>query len=278
MTDTNNLIRELYNLKKDKDMSKTTTENNRTVCRMINVQLREFFDDIYLHIDLFRKAGWKINKVLYNNEDALYFNDKYLADEDHARFHEVFDKYVAMLEEILSTDNRLFTFLEKWTDTSMAKWKSNNIGIRSYLKSIIAGREYQIISPLYVTNYFLELKQKYNDDNDKIKEKLETHLNEICENFQIERRNFKKIYNSIIESYVYDYPTKKNDPVVIETYILGFINSVILAILDFAEKLIDLNIYAIHPLVNEVIYYYTPIDEINLYNPSEYGGRKLIIV
>jgi len=76
-------------------------------------------------------------------------------------------------------------------------------------------------------------------------------------------------------SYVYEYPY---DVVKKDIYIKAFINSIIMCILDFAEKLIDLNVYAVHPIIEEIIGYYTRLDEINSYVPADYGFKRLYIV
>lgn len=176
-----------------------------------------------------------------------------------------------MIEDIFSPDSKLYNFLKKWTDTSGIKWKSN--GEKSYLKSILTNRKYQVISPLYITSIYCEYIKKYENNYDKFNGIFEKHLNNIIINFKNECKKFKKQYNEIVDSYVYEHPLT-NDP----SYVLGFINSVILAILIFAEKLIELNIYAIHPIVVQLIEYYTPLDEINQYDPSENHGKKLCII
>lgn len=274
MTD---VIDELEKLDKNKQDDEVKKENNRTICRMIKLHLPEFFDDIYVPFGFFKDDEWRINKVLYANEDALFYNEKYLATEDNNRFYEIFDRYVEMIEEIMSTDNKLFVFLKVWTNTDSSRWKCNNSSENSYLKSIITDNQYQIISPLYMTNCYCQLNKDHHGSNDVIKDKFIEHLNEICEKFKSARREFKEIYSYIVESYVYDYPIYASRSE-IDTYKLGFINSILMAILDFAEKLLDLNIYCIHAIIGEIIYYYTPLDEINRFDPKEYGGRKLLIV
>ena len=272
VTFADNIVTQLKSLGEKSDQSKET--KNKTICRMVNIQLRDFFDDIYIPYHYFRKAEWKISKVLYNNEDSLFYNEKYLTPEDKNRFYEVFDKFVNMIEEILSTENKLHTFLEKWTDTSDIRWRS--LPTKSYLKSVLTKKEYQVISPLYVTNLYCELNAKYKDDK-KVKKILEDHLDEVIKNVKKEMREFKKIYNSIVDSYTYEYPLDESE-CTSDIYVKGFINSVILASLDYVEKLLDLNIYAVNPMVMDIIGFYTPLNEINTYDPSENDGRKLYIV
>ena len=176
-----------------------------------------------------------------------------------------------MLEENFNPDNKLQLYLKNWTDTSSNKWKTNDK--KPYLKSILTKRKYQIISPSYTTNVYSEYIQKFSDNREKFKENFEHHLDTIIAEFKDEYKKFQVLYNEIVDAYVYEHPLVY-DP----HYVMGFINSVLLAILDFVEKLIELNIYAIHPILIQVIEYYTPLDEINSYLPVENNGKKLCIV
>jgi len=271
---TENIIDTLKKLKGGlSDIDHKKNKKNGTICRLLNIQLREFYDDIYIPYDFFRKDNWKINKILYNNEDILFFNKKYLTKEDEDRFHEVFDKYIFMLEEIFSQDNKLYIFLEKWTDMSQPRWKTNKN--KSYLKSLLTHKKYQNISPAYTASVYCDFSKKYSDDVDKIKKKTEEHLDEITNKLKKEVREFRKCYNEIVSSYVYEYPNNTDDN---HIHVLAFINSIILSILNFTEKIIQLNIYAVHPIVTHIIEYYTPLDFINQYKPSENNYRKLCIV
>jgi len=78
-----------------------------------------------------------------------------------------------------------------------------------------------------------------------------------------------------LDSYVYEQPINHIDQ---PMYLTGFINSILLAIIDLSEKLIELNVYAIHPIVNNSINYYTPLDDINLYDPVENDNRPIYII
>ena len=249
------------------------TNENKTICRLINIHFKEFFDDIYIPFDFFRKDDWKINKVLYNNEDILFHNKTYLPEEDEPRFYEVFNKYIAVLEEILTPNNKLYCFLKRWTDTTQVKWKPNHS--ESCLRTLLIDRTYQSISPAYITNIYCEISKRYQDESDKIKPELEKHLNQIISDTEKEIEIFKKNYDEIISMYVYEYPFDMQDK---NLYDLAFINSILLEILNVSEKLIDLHIYTIHPIVNNVIEYYTPIDVINQYDPSDYGKRRICVV
>lgn len=268
---TNKLVTKLQKMNKICNTNNDTRENNRTVCRLLKIQLREFFDDIYIPYHYFKNNDWNISKILYDNEDSLFYNKKYLTKEDEERFHCVFSKYITMLEEIFNPDNKLLLYLKSWTDTSGSKWKTNHK--KSYLKSILIKRKYQIISPSYITYLYCDHIKKFKDDPQKCKEKFEQHLDSIIAEFRKECKNFQAQYNEIVESYVYEHPLNYEP-----NYMAGFINSVLLAIIDFSEKMVDLNIYAIHPIITQFVEYYTPLDEINSYKSYENDGKKMCIV
>ena len=249
------------------------TRENKTMCRLLNIHLREFFDDIYIPFVYFRDGDWNINKILYNNEDVLFFNKKYITNTDENRFYEVFYKFIEMLEEIFSSDNKLYIYLKKWTDMTNLKWKS--IVSKSYLKSLLTEKKYQYISPSYTANLFYNTCKKHNNDLEKVKVETEKHLNEIVKRVRKEIREFRDLYNDIVVSYVYEYPYNTTEQ---NLYVKAFLNCVIIAILDFAEKLINLHVYAIHPIVEDIIGYYTPLDEINSYDPKENKNKPLCIV
>lgn len=276
MESTDILISNLEKLDaKDEDYDEETNNHNMTVCRLLNIHLREFYDDIYIPFTHFRIAKWNIRKVLYENNDVLFYCQKFLTNEDHERFYQVFDKYVFMIEEIFSHDNKLVTFLKKWTDQSQAKWVS--IKNNSYLKSILICSKYQYISPEYVTQLYLSCSNKHRGEPAKIKEVLENELDQLNKEIRKESKCFRQNYNDLIVSYVYEYPIF-SDPAEKKIYTLAFMNSVIMEILNFAEKLVELNVYAIHPFVTNIIDFYTPIDQIGQHHAHENDGRKIIIV
>ena len=104
---------------------------------------------------------------------------------------------------------------------------------------------------------------------------MEEHLGNLMKKIKAEIKIFEQIYHEIVTSYVYEYPYDMPDK---ERYNSALVNTIILEILNFSEKLIDLHVYTIHSIVNNIIEYYTPLDEINQYNPKDYDKRKICIV
>ena len=260
-------------LKSPKTLDFEKINDNRTTCRLINLHIKGFYDNLYIPFDFFKEDDWKINKILYNNEDVLYYNKKYVTPYDEKRFYEVFDKFIIMIEDILTPNNKLCSFLKRWTNMDQSKWRI--INTKSFLKSLLNNRKFRFISPAYITNIYCDLNNKYKNDNEKIKSEIIAHLMDIYKKCKMEIKNFEEIYEEIITAYVYEYPIDTSEE---SAHVSAFINSIVLEILNFSEKLIDLHIYAIHQIINEIIDYYTPLDTINTYKPHEFGKRKICVV
>lgn len=266
------ILNEMDNVLVDNGNNKVM-EENKTMCRLMNIHFKEFYDDIYIPYKYFRDDDWKIGKILYNNEDILFYNKKYLPEADEERFYEVFDKFTTMIEGILTPNNNLYNFLKKWTNMTGKKWKSTNQ--TSYLKKILDDPDYQYISPAYIVDMYCGLVNKYGNNSSQILEQLTNILESILSQANDEVKKFRKKYNKIVSSYVFECPHMLSTK---DKYDSGLINSVLLEIFNFAEKLIDLHIHGVHTIVNSIINFYTPLDDINTYIPGNHHMRKLYIV
>lgn len=252
------------------------TQKNELICRIIKVHFSEFYDDIYVPFKFFKNGDWKIGKILYDNEDVLFYHDDYLTENDKERFHDIFSKYVIMIEEILSTDNKLYCFLEKWTNTTGLYPKSNLA--KSHLRNILNNTKYHDISPAHIAKIYWQISKKYNNDGqsrDKINSEVINYLDDLVLKIKKEKKKFTRIHHEIVYAHVYEQPIDY-DPK--SAYSISFINCIIMAILDCAERLINLNVYTIHTIINEIIDDDTPLQMIYQHDPKEYGGRKMIII
>lgn len=252
--------------------------DSKSVCRLFKIHLHQLYDHIYVPFYFFKNDFFNINKVLYNNDDILFYNSDFLIRNDKVLFYKVFDRYVSMLEEIFNPKNKLTLFLKKWTDTSNesdSKWYCTKTN--SYLKLLLEKKKYSYISPLFIAEKYNKIVHKYPSNEKKVKTKIEKNLDSLIDAFKIELREFKKNYNDMLTTYVVNAPLNKNTEIE-NDYTYCFVNSLLLEIIEFSNKLIDLNIYAIHTIVFNVINNYVPLDEINHYKESSNGNRKLYIV
>lgn len=279
--ETDDLINKLQKIREDNKENNDNNDNdndnhdnnknNQTLCKQLKIHLKDFYDNIYIPFNFFKDNNWNINKVINDNDDALFYNKTYLTPTDEDRFYQVFDKYVIMIEEIMSPTNILSIYLKKWTDTSKKIWKS--LPNKSFLKKILTTDKYQYISPNYIATLFREINIKFPDQPDKIREEMRQQLNNLRKEIKTEINSFKNIYKKIIQSYVFECPLNYNET---RYYVKGFINSLIMAIVNFSEKLIDLNTYAIHSIVVDIIGFHISLDEIN--KPPSKTNKPICIV
>ena len=269
----NTEITELTELIDDMDLE-IDVADIKNICRLLNKNLPDFYDDIYIPYDLFKEGEWDINDILHKNADVLFYNKKCMTTDDDKRFYEVFDKYICLMEPIWEPDSQLRKYLKSWAKKS---------GV-TYLKYIMTKDKYKIISPMFLADTYKKMYIKCDGGTELLKVEYIKCLDKIMSVYENEIHLFKIEIDKIINAYVYEYPIEcisekeKVQPIDSLNYTKGFINSIILAIIEFAEKLITLNIYAIHTIVVDVINYYVPLDDINLYKRDEHSGKKLITI
>lgn len=262
---------EITNVKSDNYV--VNQNENKTMCCLLKLHLKDFYDDIFIPYRFFRDENWDIYKVLYDNMDVLYYSSKYVSDSDYEKFFPIFTKYMEMIEQVFTYNNVLYTYLKKWTDMKGTVWKSINNG--SYLKWLMTDEKYQIISPSYIANYYYDTCEKYNHDMLKIKVEMEQHLDKIKRNAKKEQVKFEKKFRAIVFSYVYEPSYNTPDH---KLNVKSFINCVFHAIIDFSDKMIDLHIYALHPLINSIVGSYIPLDDINVYKSAKNDNKHLVII
>ncbi len=160
------------------------------------------------------------------------------------------------------------------TDTYVKiRWTAKKTN--SFLKTLINSDDYYIISPEYIVSQFLEIKKSCPNKNFKeIQKNLKEHLNEILQTAFEYIDNFRMSYNEIVSSYVYEHPLEYKFG---SNYVKGFINTIILLIIDLVDDLISLHVYAIHPIISDIINVYTPLDIVNEFF-NDNNNKELYIV
>ena len=246
------------------DLEELQTKDVEEMCKLLKKHHTDFFDDIWIPYQFFNKHNFKISTIVRENKDALFFNEEYMTDADKNKFNEIFDKYCLMIEQIFVLDSQLGKYLKIWSKKKEA----------SYLKIIMTEDDYQIINPVFLADTYKKLHLECKPNNELLDKKYKECLDGIIEKFYAERKEFEDLYHEVIDTYVHEYPLEMDETYYLN-YTKGFINSIILLVMDFAEKLIDLNIYAIHPVINNVIEYYVPLDLIYTHEDKK---RKNIMV
>ncbi|MEM0354033.1 MAG: hypothetical protein QXW79_00490 [Thermoplasmata archaeon] len=263
-----NLDRQTNNTQNECDNNK-----NREICSLIYLHLKHFYDNICISYQCFKNNGWQIEKVVHKDRYYSFFNNKFILQKNREQFHRVFEKYVEIIYEILSSESRLYIFLKRWTDSLETYWKAKPASSKTYLKTILVHRNYQLISPAYIADLYCEMSKQYKNQSDMIIFDLENQLKKIIQKTRKEIRNFSKFYKEVLEHYVYKYPLNKSKECQIK-HTFKFLNNIIFLMLNLVEKLVNLKIYAIFPIIHGIDDYYIPLDEIKLYNPD----GELVIV
>ncbi|AKI80038.1 hypothetical protein QJ850_gp661 [Acanthamoeba polyphaga mimivirus] len=245
--------------------------SSRKLCFLIKRYIKDFYGYIYIPYDYFKRDDWDIHKTLNDNEDMLFYNQEFVDKNDKDRFYEVFDKFTELLGEIFSIDGNLCNCLYNFP--SIRELKINKNSTESFLFALFNSRKYFYISPAYK----LQLYYKYSDkcDGEELVGKILEKLNTIISSVKKEMKVFANIYENIITSYVYEKPFEQEKQ---NSYVKGFVNSILLEIIELSDKLIKLHVYGIHTLINEVIEYYLPMDEYNNFDSEKHDGRKIVIV
>lgn len=272
--------------------------NGKKMCQLIKNNLDNFYDEIYIPYNLFSENDWNVINVLYDNSDSLFYSEEYLTESDKEFFFKIFDKYVRFIGKIWVPNSQLNIYLKKWDKMEKP----------TYLKQIMTNEKYQIISPVYLADLYKKIFIKYKDDTKIFNIKFNKKLDKIITEYENCRDEFDVEFNKIVNSYVYEYPisfssnaTHVNsdsdhianytpcglEPTSMEVdytyrartgYTKEFINAVTLSVISFADKLIDLNIYAIHSIIYDIINYYVPLDDINSYDPDDYKDRNILLI
>ena len=212
---------------------------NMHICKLFRTHIKEFFVNISIPYKYFEQADFDISKVMYENEDVLYYNKKYLSDEQAIDFYQVFNRYVKHIVSMFNEKSVLYKHLAKL----------NNAKDTSFLKTTING-EYEIISPLYIAKIFNKNCVKYKGEIEKIEYFTNQHLDYIMEQARIAIKKFKSKYKYILKTYVLGYPgTSPN----VEEHVKQFIARLNNIVYEFAKILIDIKIYAIQPIINNII-------------------------
>nr|AEX62650.1 hypothetical protein mv_R445 [Moumouvirus Monve] len=163
----------------------------------------------------------------------------------------------------------LNTFLKKISDTEI----ENNEKAKFLIK-IINSRRYKYISPEYIINEYVSLKNQLQDE-DEIQKILRENLSKIILETRICIKDFKKKYDIFISRYISEYPfDEKLQPIHTKSYL----NDILLSIYNCCEELLNLNIYACHPIILGIIESTLPLDDIYLYEPENNKNKSLIIV
>ncbi|MBA3750640.1 MAG: hypothetical protein H0X03_07100 [Nitrosopumilus sp.] len=231
--------------------SEYSETNNEEICQLFKSHYKKkFYDRLAIPFNSFRENNWDIEKTLRQSKYILFFNKNYLTDDDIIFFYQVFNCYNDLLGNILSTENKHYRLLEKWS-----------VGNDSYLKRTIT-KKYPEISPIYCVQTYSKYRKKYVNNDKKFEKKFYQKLDIIIKEYKIKKILFKNRIEALVDSYVFERPviTQKE---LQETFFKSFINGILINLFIFAQEMIDLNIYLIHDIISDIMSKYLDLNDLD---------------
>jgi len=225
--------------------------DNKKICQLLGTHFDRFYDNIGVEIKLFRRENWNFMQVIADNEDVLFYNEQFMSDTNKLKFCLVFPKYISLVKQNFLTTSNLFVFL-------------NNLHISdktNYLKNIMIDKKFCLISPSYIMELYVHYLTLYKRQHHVIQRKMEAKLLNILKCTMTNIYQFADQYELLVDVYVREFPITKQS---IDDHKNNFLHNVFDMILNFIDKLVDLNIYAIHPIIDNVTSFHMPFDVMNL--------------
>lgn len=229
--------------------------HNETICNLLGSQLNDFFNDINIPFEIFQQQYFDVKKILRKNKEALFYISEYTTKEIQLLFDKVFSKYISEIEKIFYPKSVLHLYLQKWKNEDDQQITNN-----SYLKKLLNSDKYNYMSPLHITNVYIKNLQKHNGNKKLTRIETLKKLNFDKSNISTEIKKFKHIYDNLISDYV--CYKKLNDNNAVTRYTRKFISDIIHVILIFTDKLLSCNVYSVHTIINYIIDFYLPLDEL----------------
>lgn len=237
------------------------TINNKAICQLVDAQLEHFFSDIGITLDLLEEEQWDIDGVIGTDRDPLFYYEEYYFSTPEAkeRFEAIFARYTAMIIENLRPDNQLIRYLDNW---QRIKARNPRAKIRSFLRATLKHKDYQMFSPVFIANMYADRIENIKDRNNlrnsakkkhMIRAEIEQELDKRLETFDEVLAEFNSYYT--IQRKLFLYSPEEDNTIAGKK----FICNMMVGIMNLAEQLINLNVYAIHSIISEIINEFTPL-------------------
>jgi hypothetical protein len=237
---------------------------NKEICMLLRKNFKEFYHNIYIPIDFFKMNNWNITEVLTDNVDALYYNDKYFRKNNDKIFSIVFGKYVDLIKKNFSLNSNLYMLLSETP-------------IDVNFKNIISCQKYKFISPAYIADLYISCRE----DNEQLKMMIKI-LDILFDEIKAKIFSFVDEFAKSFDNHIYLAPLNigmgTNNNKMVQNYNHIYVDNLLTMILNFSHELVNMNVYAVHTLVDKVISMDFPFDIINQYDPEENNDRELIII
>jgi hypothetical protein len=244
------------------------------LCNRINRLHPDVYDEINIPHRFFAAGKFDISTVLDDNTDILFYNGRYLSEQDDEDFDVAFAAHKKVLSDIFDTKSSFNAFLIKY---EMEKRKNKSLPKTSnlaQLRELIINREYCIISPVCILDFFIDFRR--TEEPLVALRSTENELKIIMEDVFEHVAAFETNFQTAVQEFVYepDHTTTTIDP----SRSNNLVNTIILETIKFTKKVSELNIYPINSIVCSIVDRNVPINDIIVYDPDRYDKAELMII
>jgi hypothetical protein len=197
----------------------------KEICNNFRENYPYFYKNICISRSQFRIHDWDVKETIYNNEEIFFFDEDYLSNEDQEFFYRILRRFYLLIKKIIL----------KIPIIDMSDLQSRQF------KHFICHKYYRYISPIVIYKIYSE---NTNDIN-----KIVNELNSIVVKMNNILKEYRYEYDKLVDFYVYGMPLERKNH---RNYLHGFVNSILLLIIHYTNKLMDENIYAAPFLLRKI--------------------------
>lgn len=251
---------------------------NRNMCDYLENNTNYFFSGIGLEKRDFRRYNWHIKKALCDCPEIMFYIKQYLPTEDEARFTQVFEKHVNTILRLFDPNynKNFYDFLSK---KEFANFINDPDVKKPVIIRLMNRHALKYHDPLYLYNLYNEVVN--NRESDVSRKNAIKTLNAIINDnkmrIQEEKDKFMKTFVEIIDYYYYEnsFETSIEDSIVES---MGCMNSILLLIINFVEKLNELHVIGIYEIINNMTDSHIPLEAMIQYQMGRKRKIPLTIV
>lgn len=215
----------------------THLENKQKLFKVIKT-FTNFLDNINISLQDFRRNKYDIVSTLNESKNDFYFDELRITNDNEKEFVIIFEKWCNMISSILELYNHI-----------------PSIHLDNFIE-IANTDKFDIFSPVNLLDKYILL---FN--NDKNSQNIQEFSKKYYNDYKIVKKNYKlfdRKYKSLIGQFVLCSPENYD---LLTDYFTNFSNSLFETILEFCKNMINMNVYAIPRLINDVISEYINIYE-----------------
>lgn len=214
---------------------------NRSRLHQINKVYTNFLDNICLTQVEFRNCLYNVNKVLQNKNYFFSYDKTRITQENINAYELVYEKYCNIIKSIF--------------ELNLKKTQILNLKPAIELSNT---DKFDIFSPKYIIDTYASICE--NNDNQTVYMKMTADLEKKYKKVKKYYKLFNKKYYSLINKFILNCPENLE---LMYNYQTTFLNNLLKVVIDFCNYMIDINVYAVPLLINNVVTLYTPMDTLH---------------